>query len=115
MVYSDIDDIQAQLTFILDTESKPTLTNAKKIQASMNRLVNGYIGARSDKTGAQAVSDLRVVEENLTIDAIMNIHEGRLPRPKSLLLQEFIILLDNHRSTSDVKTYDFYIGRDNLV
>jgi len=103
-VYSDIDDLQALLPFVLSATSLPTITNAAKIQAQAYRLINGLIGVQTPD------DDLKAVETDLVIAQILAIHSKK-PFPM-VLTQEHKIILDDYLEEGLVSINEFYYGYD---
>jgi len=106
MVYSDINDVKALISFTLDTNSVPTATNAALIQAHAYRLINGYIGE------AKTVDDnLKAVETELVVAQILAIHSKR-PFPMRLTMEHKVIL-DDYQDSEDFNTLnELYYGYD---
>lgn len=104
MVYSTAADIQARIPFLLDTNSKPTLINAGLIQASVNRFINAILDKTVDLTTAKAVNDLRWVEEDLSVNYIMAIHDGH--RPPMEFTKEHKRILSNLGSKKNIDVFD---------
>ena len=104
MAYSDIDDIQALLPFVLNTTSLPTLLNAAKIQDHAYNLINGLIGVQT------ADNNLKAVETDLVIAQILAIHAKK---PMAMrLTQEHKIILDDYLEEGLVSLNEFYYGYD---
>ena len=105
MVYSDINDIKASIGFTLDTNSRPTLTNAVLLQGRAYRMINGWIG--ETKT---ANDNLKEVETDLVVAVILSIHSKK-PMPLTLT-HEHKIILDNYIDEELVSVNELKYGYD---
>ncbi len=104
-VYSDINDIKASIGFTLDTNSRPTLTNAVLLQGRAYRMINGWMGEA--KT---ANDNLKEVETDLVVAVILSIHSKR-PMPMRLT-KEHKIILDDYIDEELVSVNELKYGYD---
>ena len=106
--YATAADIQAEVPFTLDANSKPTLTEAGLIQDTVYGLINDKLGAvATDKGGLQAL------EIKITVEKIKAVHEKRSENLKEIWL-EFRDIIDNYRSDKGdmVSVGDLHFGHD---
>jgi len=116
MYASFINDIVAFIPFSLDENSLPTENNAQLIHKNINRFINGLMGRSIDVPGNDKDSDqpndpgLRWLEIDLTINAIMEIHEGRAYNTPILMPEHMKVL--NQYMGSNIKFKELKFGRE---
>lgn len=102
-IYSNINDIQALLPFVLNTNSLPTYENVTFIQGHVYRFINGLIGVQTPD------DDLKAVETDLVIAQILAIHSGRVMPLK--LTREHRVILDKYLEEGLVSFNEFDYGQ----
>ena len=105
-IYSDLDDIKASIGFTLDTNSRPTETDAIKLQGRAYRKINGHLGE------AKTVNDdLKEIETDLVVSKILAIHSKK-PFPM-ILTDDHKIILDDYMDAEElVSSEELYYGFD---
>ena len=108
VVYATAADVQAEVPFTLDTNSKPTLIEAGLIQATAYGLINDKIGAAATDKGG-----LKALEIKITVEKIKAVHEKRSENLKEIWI-EFRDIIDNYRSDKGdmVSVGDLHFGHD---
>ena len=107
-VYATAADVQAEVPFTLDANSKPTLTEAGLIQATAYGLINDKIGGAGTDLGG-----LKALEIKITVEKIKAVHERRSENLREIWL-EFRDVIDNYRSDKGdmVSIGDLKFGRN---
>lgn len=99
-MYSGLPDIQNRVPFTIDANSCPTATQVSGLWKAANWYLNAYIGRTSDIAG-NLVSGLSVIESELTLHSIKEMHDDRIPTYH--FSPEMKTILDNYRSEDLIK------------
>jgi len=100
-------DIQNRVPFKLDANSCPTATQASGLWKAANWYLNAYIGRTSDISG-NLVSGLSVIESELALHSIKEMHDDRIPTYHFTI--EMNKIIDDYRSSDLVKLGKFEWG-----
>jgi hypothetical protein len=105
-MYSEITEIKSLLPFTVDDNSIPDSTQIITVQATINGLINGWLGKDEDVSGTPKL--LKSVEIVLTRDIVLAWHEDRPYRIG--LTKDTKIMLDTYKPEDTIHLGNLVIG-----